>query len=677
MLFRLVDQLHPARLVAPLHANSCFFARQFSLPDLEAAAHARAVAANAAEKARVASLSVSAASASNPAAASGCTAADADDAAAIDTDALSLDELRERGVALLGAVAGSPADGANASVVYASWRALNEHPVFVALAAARCRVLLEFTMGSPHTFELRRAELAEMRREKEVEVATATAGQQSGSSSHAAAAAAAAAPRVTDAEVVASIRAQLAPTGALTAYCRDAHLAIVVGACVFVHGSLSGDIIAHAQGRPFDAFAAATAAAHSWASTTAASSVDPSASSSSSSSAPPSPLHAWAAASTAANARSFAAYAAAFDERERDTFRRYFAAGAAALPALWCEAGGYGYSPVHDAVYASMGTDGGKNPPSPIYSSFNEFYKHERALKLDAKLSAALRAARVTTIVCGHNPHGDGVVSLRFPADDAAAAAVDSESVHEQGSGAGTVPPPSSRVVRVHCVDNSYAANVNFADGVDAGAADARPFAPSSPRALAGGADPRGRLSSTALVADTRAESAGVWLVGTLSNGQAYVNRIDGVDASGRRTGTAGDQTAHVCSDGASAQQQPSEHQVRTVAALSSRWIGRKLALRRGDGLHERHVLVKHVLDDGTLATAETAGYVVTNFRVRAVRKQRGDGCGLGIVCGGNTADVGVATVEEDDEDESAVTFEAIPWETSASSSSASTISSL
>lgn len=297
-------------------------------------------------------------------------------------------------------------------------------------------------------------------------------------------------------------------------------------------------------------------------------------------------LEAWARASKAATQRSLRAYCEQYAQRQRDAFDQYFTG---TLPPLWDEAGGYGYSPIHDVLQASMGVSSSNPHCGPIYSSFNSFYAADARLRLDARLVDVLRAARVHTLVSGHNPHGDGVVSLRFEsAPDADVTAVANSDCDFDGD-----------LVRVHCADNSYAANVKFGDAVTAAAqAAARAFAPNSPRALAAGADPRGRLSATAVVFDAAGHQH--WLVGALSNGCAYANRI--VTAARENDAT----------DVASEQEQ-------RVSALATAWIGRKLSVRLDDGLHTKCLLVKHVLDDGTLVAAETAGYNIINFRLRVL----------------------------------------------------------
>ena len=296
-------------------------------------------------------------------------------------------------------------------------------------------------------------------------------------------------------------------------------------------------------------------------------------------------LEAWARASKAATQRSLRAYCEQYGQRQRDAFDLFFAG---TLPSLWDEAGGYGHSPIHDIVQASMGVSLSNPHCGPIYSSFNSFYAADARLRLDARLVDVLREARVHTLVTGHNPHGDGVVSLRF--DKAA----DADAVANAKD--------DCQLVRVHCADNSYAANVKFGDAVTAAAqAAARAFAPNSPRALAAGADPRGRLSATAVVFDAAGRQH--WLVGALSNGCAYANRI---------VTAAHDNDAAASTDVASEQEQ-------RVSALSTAWIGRKLSVRLDDGLHTKCLLVKHVLDDGTLVAAETAGFNIIKFRLRVL----------------------------------------------------------
>lgn len=162
MFFRLADHLHPVRLVTPLHEHSCFFVThaQFDQAQVERTAHA---------------LSDN-----------------------VELRAVELDQLRARGAQLLAEVR-----EANSAVR----DALADHPVFVALAAARLRTLTQCTMGSPHTFELRRTELREL-------------GQAHD-----------------DAAVVESYRASLRPhDGALVEYLRDADIAIIENGRVFVHG---------------------------------------------------------------------------------------------------------------------------------------------------------------------------------------------------------------------------------------------------------------------------------------------------------------------------------------------------------------------------------------------------------------------------------------------------------
>jgi hypothetical protein len=443
MFFRLPDALHPVRLVSALHEKSVYFVpvTTFNLPEQEILAHAKC---------------------------------DNDELRAVD-----LAELRQRGRELLDSLNDRPSE----------WSLLHSHPVFVALAAARLRTLTKCTMGSPNSFDLRRAELSE---------------QQTTS--------------VSDADVLESFRQSLQPGGALLNYCQSAEIAIVDSGCVFVHGSLSGEIITHVQGRPF---APQSDQSH---------------------------ITQWLSAYNTATQSSLQQYSQNYAHHQTELFEQYFAG---TLPVQWEETGGYGYSPIHDFILASMMTSA-HNPTSPIYSSFASFYAPDAEMRLDDTLQAALADAGVHSIACGHNPHGDGVVSLRFECAD--------------------------RLVRVHCADNSYAANVKFAEPNGVAAV---PFAPNSPRALSRGSDPRGRLSATSAVFEAQQH----WLIGSLSNGLAYCNRIV----------TANDTESN------------------EISRLSSQWIGTKIKVA------DKSLLIKHVLPDGSFVAALSEKWDITNYRVRPI----------------------------------------------------------
>ena len=84
-------------------------------------------------------------------------------------------------------------------------------------AATRLRWVYRDTLGCPGTFEFRRAELAALR------------GQLGAASPSAA---------VTDADVVASVRASLAPGGFVMGYLRAAQIGAVLGNSLFIHGGV-------------------------------------------------------------------------------------------------------------------------------------------------------------------------------------------------------------------------------------------------------------------------------------------------------------------------------------------------------------------------------------------------------------------------------------------------------